>query len=224
MPSSPTSYRPIRGTKYAALRPQMTERLRAPLGRRRGNNGSRPRRDHSRLGRHRVVPDHDHSGHPRTPGAGHAEGEEAPPAGVEPPARWRRQAPDPDRPDAFSWPTWTPWSSRARAATRSRRCAGPARAPASWPSSSGPRAIGSASGRWRPCSRGGATAYRATARPGRGARTPTATPSSGTSPGASARSSGGGSRSSRSMRRRRNSSVTTRTAAGSGVPPGRPRR
>src|SRR4051794_29045491 len=68
------------------------------------------------------------------------------------------------------------------------------------------------------------TNCRGTVRPRRGARIPTATPSSGTSPGAPAPFSGVGSRSSRWTPRRRNGSATTRTAGGSGGRRESPRR
>ncbi len=77
--------------------------------------------------------------------------------------------------------TWSGWSSRPRAGTRSRRCAGPARACASWRRRWASWGTASAtSGSPRRCATW-ATACKATARRARAATTPTATPSSPTS-------------------------------------------
>src|SRR3954465_481844 len=86
-------------TKFAALRPQMTERLRRHWA----------AAEAMALGRGGITAVSAATGMSRTTitrgirelrGAGPRRGRGGPPAGAEPPARWRRQAPDPDRPDA----------------------------------------------------------------------------------------------------------------------------
>ena len=193
----------------------------APLGRRRGDL-PRTRRDHGRLRRHRDVPDHDHPRNPRTPGGGLRRGRGGPPAGAEPPARRRRQAPDPDRFDAPGRPRRPGRAEHARrpaiAAALDLHEHPQAGRAAPGPGPSGRRADGGGPAQGaglqppgQPQDQGGGLAPRPR-RPVRAHRR--ACPR---------RSSGAGSRSSRWTRRRRSWSATTRTAAGSGVPRDRPR-
>ena len=97
------------------------------------------------------------------------------------------------------WKKWTlPWSriwktswKQRRAAIRNPRCAGRARALATWPRNSTGKVITSAIGRWRPCCTTWITACKPTARPRKGIRIPIATPNSSTSIGRYVPSTGG---------------------------------